>query len=412
MTLFPLYIDPGTGSAIFSVAIGVAAASYFLIRAFALKLKVIIFRNKKLSQLQYKYVIYAEDKRYWTLFESILDEFETRKIEIQYFTSSENDPVFSSNYTYIKGKYIGHGNKAFAYLNFLSADFVLTTTPELDVMQWKRSKTVKHYCHYIHGAGGALLYRLFSLDYFDSILVPGEIEIPEIRSLEKTRGLPEKQLVVVGNSFFDRCIKNIKNISDEKESPFTVLVSPSWGPSALLQVFGEKLLDPLAQTGWHIIIRPHPQSLIVEKHIISKLIEKYRENSNIEWDYNHDNIHAMAKSDIMISDFSGIIYDFVFLFNKPVLINIHDLDFRRLDAHHVQFEPYYFQAFKKVGAELDGSVLDSIKYTINSLLKNNEYKQFRNEIINTMWQYQGEAGKRVVDFMVETVTKKVEDQNV
>ena len=408
MNFYLLYIDPGTGSALFSIAIGIAAASYFLIRALAIKLKVIVFRKKDASLSRYKYVIYAEDKRYWALFEPVLDELENRRIETLYLTSSEDDPVFSSSYNFIEKKYIGQGNKAFAYLNFLSADFVLTTTPELDVMQWKRSKTVKHYCHYIHASGGSLLYRLFSLDFFDSILVPGEIEIQEIRSLERARKLPEKQLVVVGNSFFDRCSEKIKFIPKEEGHKFTVLVSPSWGPSALLKIYGEKLLDPLSQTGWHIIIRPHPQSLIAEKPILDKLIRKYMDNSNIEWDYNHDNIYAMAKSDVMISDFSGIIYDYIFLFDKPVLINIQDLDFRRLDAHSVQQEPYFISSLRKVGIELDSTRLDSIREIIANILQNSELQENRREIKKTMWQYQGESGKRIVDFMTDTVNKNGE----
>jgi CDP-glycerol glycerophosphotransferase (TagB/SpsB family) len=406
MIFYPLYIDPGTGSALFSIAIGIVAAVYFLFRALFLKLRVVLFRNKNVYQTRHQFVIYAEDKRYWAFFESVLDEFEARQIELLYLTSSEDDPVFSSHYNFIKGKYIGKGNKAFAYLNFLPAAFVLTTTPELDVLQWKRSKAVGHYCHYVHGAGGALLYRLFSMDYFDSILVGGETEIPEIRSLEHARNIPEKQLVVVGNTFFDRCSEKIKSLPAEKEHQFTVLVSPSWGPSALLKVYGEKLLDPLIKTGWHIIIRPHPQSLIVEKPLVNTLIEKYGNCSNIEWDYNHENIYSMAKSDIMISDFSGIIYDFVFLFDRPVMVSVQHLDFRRLDVHNVSFEPYFFQALKEIGIELEASLLDSIKDTIEDMVRNPELREIRNKIKNTMWQYQGEAGKRIVNFMTETVNRE------
>jgi len=399
MILFPLYIDPGTGSALFSIAIGIVAAVYFLARGLILKLGIIFFRSRKSHQSQYKFVIYAEDKRYWPFFELVLDEFEARQIEVLYLTTSADDPVFSSNFSYIKGKYIGQGNKAYAYLNFLSAAFVLTTTPHLDVFQWKRSKTVKHYCHLVHGAGGSLLYRIFSLDYFDSVLIPGEIEIPEIRLLEQARKLPEKQLIVVGNTFFDRCSEKIRHIPNEEEHRFTVLVSPSWGPSALLSIFGEKLLDPLAQTGWHIIIRPHPQSVIVEKQMLDKLTERYKENQNIEWDYNHENIYALAKSDVMISDFSGIIYDFVFLFDKPVLVSIQNLDFRRLDAHTIQQEPYYYQAIRKIGVELDGSNFENIGETITNISHNIEMQESRQEIKRIMWQYQGESGKRIVDFM-------------
>ena len=400
------YIDPGTGSALFSIAIAIAAAAYFLARGLYLKLGIVFSRDKKSLQSQCKFVIFAEDKRYWSFFEVVLDEFELRQIEVLYLTTSQDDPVFSSEYGFVKCKYIGKGNKAYAYLNFLSATFVLTTTPHLDVFQWKRSKNVKHYCHLIHGAGGTLLYRLFSLDYFDSVLVPGEIEIPEIRMLEQSRNQPAKQLVVVGNTFFDRCVERIKTITNETDHRFTVLVSPSWGPSALLKTFGERLLDPLAETGWRIIIRPHPQSVIVEKSMLDNLLEKYKDNPRIEWDYNHENIYSLAKSDVMISDFSGIIYDYVFLFDKPVLVNLQNLDFRRLDAHDVQEEPYYFQAIRKIGIELDGLCLDNIKEVISGISQNVEMKKSRAEIKETMWQYRGESGRRVVDFAMKILEKE------
>jgi hypothetical protein len=405
MTLFPLYIDPGTGSALFSIAIGIAAASFFFVRSLILKLKISFFRKKAANQPMHKYVIYAEDKRYWVFFISILDEFETRQTEVLYLTTSLDDPVFSMNFNYVKGKYIGQGNKAFAYLNFLSADIVLATTPDLDVLQWKRSKNVNHYCHIFHAVGGSTLYRLFGIDYYDTIFLSGENEVPEIRCLESIRRLPKKDLVVVGNTFLDACVKRVKQIPVEENHQFTVLVSPSWGPSALLKVFGAKLLDPLGKTGWHIIVRPHPQSAISEKLMLEALEEKYRDNPNIEWDYNHENIYALARSDVMISDFSGIIYDYIFLFDRPVLINTQDLDLRRLDAHCLKEESSYLQILKKLGMELDGSCLDSIKDAISNLLQDTELKKNRQEAKKVMWQYPCESGKRIVDFMMETVNK-------
>jgi hypothetical protein len=40
-------------------------------------------------------------------------------------------------------------------------------------------------------------------------------------------------------------------------------------------------------------------------------------------------------------------------------------------------------------------------------MQNLELREIRREIKKTMWQYQGEAGKRIVDFMIETVNKEV-----
>jgi hypothetical protein len=410
MNLQLLYIDPGTGSALFSITIGIAAATFFLIRSFIINFKVFLFRKKKIYQSQYKYVIYAEDKRYWVFFIPILDEFEANGTEILYLTSSIDDPVFSSNYKYIKGKYIGHGNKAFAFLNFLSADVVLATTPDLDVLQWKRSKTVKHYCHLLHSAGGVSFYRLFGLDYYDSILLPGENEIPEIRYLESIRKLPEKQLIIVGNTYFDINVDRIKQIirpnESDSSSGLTVLVSPSWGPNSLLSIYGEKILDPLAKTDWRIIIRPHPQSTIAEKPMLERLVDRYKNNLNIEWDYNPDNIYSLSKADIMISDFSGIIFDYVFLFDRPVLINTKNIDLRHLDAHNLKQEPSYLQSLKRIGVELDNSKLDCIKDLISDVLQNSELQKNRHEVKKTMWQHQGESGKRIVDFLIKAANKE------
>jgi hypothetical protein len=51
MMTLPLYIDPGTGSMLFSILIGAAATLFFLAKALWLKLKL-IFAGKKGVQAQ------------------------------------------------------------------------------------------------------------------------------------------------------------------------------------------------------------------------------------------------------------------------------------------------------------------------------------------------------------------------
>jgi CDP-glycerol glycerophosphotransferase (TagB/SpsB family) len=144
----------------------------------------------------------------------------------------------------------------------------------------------------------------------------------------------------------------------------------------------------------------------VEKPILERLTDRYKNNLNIEWDYNHENIYSLAKADVMISDFSGIIYDYVFLFDKPVLINTQNMDLRHLDAHNLKQEPSYLQYLKKIGVELNKSNFDSIKGLILDILQNSELKKIRREVKREMWQYQGESGKRIVDFLTKVVNKE------
>lgn len=398
-----LYIDPGTGSMLFSVLIGAAATLFFLAKALVLKLKL-IFSGRKgelVVDKSYKpYVIYCEDKRYWTVFKNILDEFEKRQTEVTYLVSKEDDPVFAQNYKYVKTEVIGEGNRAFAKLNMMSAGIILMTTPGLQVYQLKRSKNVKHYCHILHASTDATMYRLFGLDYFDSVLCTGDYQFEDIRALEKMRGLPQKELVTVGSPYLDTLKEKMKSIPEEKKEAFTVLVSPSWGKSALLSLYGEKLLDPLSQSGFKIIVRPHPQSRISENEVLERLQKRYESNKNVEWDFERDNIYSMKKSDIMISDFSGIIFDYTFLCNKPVMYAAADLDLKPYDAYDLDHEIWQFRMLKKMGIEIKESDFADIKNVIQNATDSAELSHARAQAKAEAWQHEGEAGKLTADFMI------------
>ncbi|MFP3091190.1 CDP-glycerol glycerophosphotransferase family protein [Treponema sp. TIM-1] len=406
MILYPLYIDPGTGSMLFSILIGAAATLYFLARAVIIKAKVVFSGGRAAVNpgLSHPYVIYSEGRQYWNVFKPILDEFEKREINLLYLSSHEDDPVFSQEYYFIKSEFIGEGNRAFARLNLLSAEVVLMTTPGLDVYQLKRSKNVRHYAHILHAPSDATMYRMFGIDYFDSILLTGDYQAKDIRALEKLRGLPEKQLVTVGCTYLDVYAETIKQIPHEEYHPFTVLVSPSWGPSALLSKYGGKLLDPLVKTGWRIIIRPHPQSKKSEAPMLESLAEKYKGAANVQWDYERENIYSLAKADMMISDFSGIIFDYIFLFDKPVMYVKQGLDLRPYDADDLGDAAgdalWQFKILREIGIELKEEMFTSIGEVIKNASDSGELKKARGAAKSTAWQFQGEAGKRAADFMI------------
>lgn len=407
-TFLPLYIDPGTGSMLFSILIGAAATVFFLFRALLLKLKF-FFSGKKDGSAQldssYKpYVIYNEGNQYWNTFKPVVEEFEARKIPLEYLTSSKTDPVFEQKYNYVKAEFIGEGNAAFAKLNMLSAGVVLMTTPGLQVYQLKRSKNVKHYSHVLHMPNDATTYRLFGLDFFDSVLLTGDYQAADIRYLEEKRGISKKELVTVGCPYLDVYKKNIAEIPEEENHPFTVLVSPSWGDVGILKKYGEKLLDPLSKTGWRIIVRPHPQSKKSEAEMLDRLAARYKDNANIVWDYERQNIFSLKKADIMISDFSGIIFDYTFLCDKPVMYVNAGMDLRPYDAYDLDGkELWQYSVLKKFGTELKEEQFANIKEVIQSVSDSKQLEEARHAAKDEAWMHEGEAGKNIADFMISKV---------
>jgi len=403
-----LYIDPGTGSMLFSILIGAAATLFFLGKAALLKLKLFFSGNRgkgaQSADASYKqYVVYCEGKQYWNVFKPVADEFEKRRLPLVYYTSAEDDPVFEQQYQFVKAEYIGEGNAAFARLNLLSAGIVLMTTPGLNVYQLKRSKNVGHYSHVLHMPNDATTYRLFGLDYFDSVLLTGDYQKADIRALEAQRNIAKKELVTVGCTYLDVLAQKIKAIPEEEHHVFTVLVSPSWGDVGVLKKYGERLLDPLAATGWRIIVRPHPQSKKSEADMLDRLEKRYKDSKNVEWDYNRDNIYAMKKADIMISDFSGIIFDYAFLCDKPVMYVNADIDLRPYDAYDLQKELWQFAMLKKIGIKLEEADFPSIKDVIQNASDSPSLAAARREAKEEAWMYEGKAGANIADFMIETV---------
>lgn len=410
MNNFLLYIDPGTGSMLFSILIGAAATLFFVAKAAWIKLKILLSGKKDGSGVvdaSYKtYVIYNEGNQYWNVFKPVTDEFEKRKIPLMYYTSSKTDPIFEQKYEFVTSEYIGEGNTAFAKLNMLSAGFVLMTTPGLQVYQLKRSKNVKHYSHVLHMPNDATTYRLFGLDYFDSVLLTGDYQKDDIRTLEKNRGINSKDLVTVGCSYLDVLSEKINSIPAEENHVFTVLVSPSWGEVGVLKRFGERLLDPLAATGWKIIVRPHPQSKKSEADMLKRLEERYKDNANVEWDYNRDNIYSMKKADIMISDFSGIVFDYTFLCNKPVMYVNTDMDLRPYDAYDLNKQLWQFSVLEKMGIKLEEKDFANIKEVIQNASDSPELAEQRKIAKETAWMNIGKAGEKIADYMISTVEKQ------
>ena len=258
----------------------------------------------------------------------------------RYFTCSNDDPVFEKEYKYITGKYIGEGNKAFSNLNLLNASVLLSSTPSLDVFQWKRSKNVNYYIHIPHCANDITLYRMFGTDHFDAILLSGEYQVDEIRELERKRGIAPRETPIIGIPYMDVMTKRLDAAKPVDQHERTVLLAPSWGESGILSRFGEKIINELVKTGYKIIIRPHPQSFTSEKDMLNRLMSKYKDRTDVLWNKDNDNFNVLRQADVVISDFSGIIFEFALVFDKPLIFTDPNIDLSPYDAYWIDEKPW------------------------------------------------------------------------
>ena len=362
-----LYIDPGTGSMLFAVLMGVMTTLIFAAQGVMVKLKSKVgTKGVKADSKKEKLVIFSDHKRYDNVFIPILDELENRKIKTSFLTMSNDDPVLSKNYEYIKSEFIGEGNVAFAKLNLLNAKVVLSTTPGLNVYQWKKSKNVDKYIHIYHDIAGGLSYRMFGIDFYDIIFTVSELQNENIREIEHKRKLKEKELITVGCTYIDELIKKYESTPRVKNDVPVVLIAPSWGAESLLVKYGDKIIDNVLNTGYKVVVRPHPQSWISDIDVINNLKNKY--GDKIEFNKDNDNFDILNKSDFMISDFSSVMLDYAFVFDKPYMYYLTESgrNYDMYDACTLDDPKKHDIAKLNCGIELTDSNIDKIKDYLNT----------------------------------------------
>lgn len=398
-----LYIDPGTGSMLFTILIGLLGTGMFLIKKIWIKLRFRLTGGKiSVSEENMPYVLFSDSKNYWTTFKPICDEFEKRGVEACYWTASPDDPLLEEKYKNVKCEFIGEGNKAFAKLNLMHADICLSTTPGLDVYQWKRSRYVRYYVHIMHSAATTLLYRMFGMDYYDALLLTGDFQVQEVRELEKVRRDPHKELEVVGCVYLDGLREKAERNKPaaNENGDRTVLVAPSWGETALLRKYGDKLLAALEKTGYIIVIRPHPQSMRSEKDMIDDLMSKHPESKKLKWNFDTDNFDALNRADIMITDFSAVILDFALVFDKPVVYAEYELDKDVYDAAWIDHLLWQEKMIPKLGTPLREGQLNNIKSIIDDAILSTEYEVGRKQAREEAWMHIGQSAKLTVDYLL------------
>jgi len=403
---------------LFAILIGLIGVARFVFKGLWVKLRFFFSggKQKDTSGKTVPLVVFSDDKRYWHVFEPVLRELDSRGLDCVYMTMSDDDPGLKQNgMKHVKAEYIGPGNKAFARLNFLNARIVLSTTPGLDVYQWKRSKTVDYYIHIPHSPAEMTTYRMFGIDYYDALLLSGQFQIEDTRDLEKVRNLPAKDLVLTGSPFMDEKRKKFNERAGTSDSRSkdqrTVLLAPSWGKSSILNRFGADFIRDLLETGYHIIVRPHPQSFTSETELMDKLMAEFPESSQLEWNRDTDNFDALNRADILISDFSGVIFDFSFIFDKPVICADTEFDDSPYDAWWLKRLPWGLSVIPKLGAKLTQDNRNDLKNLIDACLEDDSYTRNRHEVRDEAWAFQGEGVMRMADYITGKYSELVKESS-
>ena len=334
----------------------------------------------QLSQDERSIVFYAEDSSSFVHFEQIIYEL-TEKMECQicYVTSAKDDPILSNQNKRIRAFYIGLGTARITFFLELNAKILVMTMPDLETYQIKRSKVYPvHYVYVFHSINSTHRnYRKSAFDHFDSIFCVGRHQIEEIRATESVYNLNPKNLVEHGYGLLDKLQKNksVKKTASNiktKDGKKNILVAPSWGEKGLLETVGSDLVRILLDNKYHVIVRPHPMTIRKWPHIIEKIKQEFNDNLDFEMETNTNSFETLYSTYGLISDWSGIGFEYAFVCERPVLY---------IDVPQKTNNPYYNDITCKplensirnlIGKIISPNELESIPKIIESTYENIE----------------------------------------
>lgn len=395
------YLDPGSGSALVGTLIAVAGSALYSMKSVFYRL----ISKEKTVEVIPEIAIFSEGKNYWNTWRLIVEELLSRKIHFAYYTMDLHDPALLIDSEYMHAKLYDKDKAAsYQHLSKIKAKLLLSTSPNIGTPGFpiKRSPNVEKMLHVFHAFADISAYHLGSLDHYDVVLTVGPHQEKFIREVESARGTKTKRMIPVGLPYFDAqyLSRTTTNSSIRQSVNQTILIAPSWGAKGCLTEYGIGFVKELAQAGYDVIVRPHPQSFIAEPEFIAKCVEETKPYPNVVWDKETVGSVSMEKSDILISDTSSIRFDYAFLYGKPVItLDIPKTSQQEYDGVY-QKTHWVDEAAPKLGRVLNHESIAFIVPIVKEVLASgraSDVLAFRSETITNL----GSSAKAIVDVLVK-----------
>ena len=283
---------------------------------------------KRFFSIRNKHVVfYSEKSGFWKYFKDIAEELlKNSNLRIHYVTNDPKDQIFELAKTEprIVPYYIGP-QKIIPLMMKMDADLVVMTTPDLDTYHIKRSYVRKdtEYIYTPHDPMSVhMSFREGAMDHFDTIFCVGPQQIQEIRKTEEVYGLPAKTLVECGYCLLDDMMSDwAKREKKPEDGTKRILIAPSWNEDNILDSCADELIGNLLKEGRKITVRPHPEYVKRYAPKLNALMDRWKEQTGaglvFETDFSSN--ESLYEADILITDWSGIAYEYSYTTGKPTL---------------------------------------------------------------------------------------------
>ena len=361
-------------------------------------------------------VFYSESSGFYKYYKGIIEYLlQNTNIVIHYITSDPEDAIFqlSQKEKRIKPYYIGE-KKLITLMMKLDADIVVMTMPDLENFHIKRSYIRKdiQYIYIPHGMDSLnMTMRTGSVDHYDTVLCVGKHQKEEIQKTEEVYKLSPKNLVDWGYCLLDEMRSEYANAPQKSEQQKQILIAPSWQQDNIVDSCLESILDELQDKNYNIIVRPHPQHVRHKKEKLDLLKEKYRNKTNIEIQTDFSSNSTVFEADLMITDWSGIAYEYSYTTLKPVLFINTPMKVMNPEYKNIGVTPINISLREEIGCSLNLDELEKIDTVVDTMLADVDAYHTKIELFVNEYVYNlGNSAEVGAKYIIKQITKKINER--
>ncbi|MBO4428987.1 MAG: membrane protein insertase YidC [Clostridia bacterium] len=365
-------------------------------------------------------VIYSERSGFYKYYEALIAGLlKKSNVVIHYVTNDPKDAIFdmAKENPRIRPYYIGP-RKLITLMMRMDADVVVMTTPDLQTYYIKRSLVRKdvEYIYVPHDMMSVHMgFRKGSLDNFDTVFCTGPHVAREVRATEQVYGLPEKTLVEFGYPLAEKLEASCRAEAGVKNEKKEILIAPSWQEDNLLDSCVDTLIEKLLADDTHLTVRPHPEYSKRYPDKLALLTEKYKDvpKEKLTFELDFTTNRSIYSSDLLITDWSGIAYEFAFATKKPVLFVNTKMKVENPEWEKINMEPAEIYLRRQAGVALEKSELDGVKEAAEKLLSSaDEYREKIDALKREHLYSYGTSGDVGVKYILSRLAKKqMENKN-
>lgn len=368
------------------------------------------------SVLNKHLVFYSESSGFYKYYKGIIEYIlKNTNIAVHYITSDPNDQVFaiSQSQPRLMPYYIAE-KRLITLMMKLDCDVMVMTMPDIENFHIKRSYVRKdiEYVYVPHCIDSInMTMRTGAVDHYDSVLCVGKHQKEEITNTEAVYGLPHKTLVDWGYTLLDEMRAQYAASAHEDKPGKKILIAPSWQKDNIVDSCLEEILDTLKGRGYQITVRPHPQEVRLKQAYMEQLEAKYAADRDVEIQTDFSSNSTVFEADLLITDWSGITYEYAFTTLRPVLFIDTPMKVMNPEYEKINTPPINIWMREVIGAVVKPDELEKLPEAVERLLSGrDEYRERIDRFVHEYVYNLGNSGEVGAKYIINEIQKKIKER--